>query len=128
MQSITIGILIFVSGLFLPLQNSQHIRYVLIEASCKAGFDALPEYEKEVILSDVFKVEFENAFQVVNAEPDLIVDFEVALEQRFPNSRNQIKDILVYMLNSNKEAQDLYANKIKQFEKDNVGTIQLKIR
>jgi hypothetical protein len=101
---------------------------VLIEAPCKAGFDALPDYEKEVILSEVFKVEFENAFQVVNGEPHLIVDFEVALEKRFPNSRNQIKDILVYMLNSNKEAQDLHAKKIKQFEQANVGTITIKIR
>ena len=65
---------------------------------------------------------------MVNAEPDLIVDFEVALEKAYPNSRNQIKDILVYMLNSEKEAKELYKRKIKHFKMLETGVIDLKIK
>lgn len=128
MQSYIIGLLFFSWTALLPQQKGEHTRYILIEAPCKAGFNALPKFEEEVILSKVFKVEFEDAFQVVNAEPDLIVDFEVALEERFPNSRNQIKDILVYMLNSEEEAKNLYKKKIKQFKLLEIGVIELKIR
>lgn len=128
MQTYIFGLLVFSWFTFVPNQKSEHARYILIEAPCKAGFNALPKYDEEVILSKVFKVEFEDAFQVVNAEPDLIVDFEVALEKRFPHSRNQIKDILVYMLNSEKEAKNLYEKKIKQFKLLEIGVIELKIK
>ena len=63
-----------------------------------------------------FRREFENAFELVNAEPELIVDFEVALDKAYPNSRNQVNDILVYMLNTKKEATELLNRKMKQFK------------
>lgn len=104
------------------------VRYVLIEAPCKPGFNALPKYKEKVILTPVFKMEFENAFEIVNAEPELISAFEVALENAYPNSRNQIKDILVYMISSEKEAKELYARKIKQFKTLETGVIELKLK
>ena len=128
MRALIIAILIFASGITIAQQKREHTRYILIEAPCKAGFNALPNFEEEVILSKVFKAEFEDAFQMVNAEPQLIIDFEVALENEFPNSRNQIKDILVYMLTSEKEAKELHARKIKQFKLLEVGVVELKIR
>lgn len=108
--------------------DEKNTRYVLIEAPCESTFNALPEYTKKVILTKVFKVEFENAIELVNAEPDLIVRFEVALEKEYPNSRNQIKDILVYMLTTEQEANDLYQRKLKQLENLETGVIKLKIK
>ena len=96
-------------------ETEKNIRYILIEAPCKPGFNALPESKEKVVLTKIFKMEFETPFEMVNAEPQLIVDFEVALEKAYPNSRNQIKDILVYMLNTEKEAKELYNRKIKQY-------------
>jgi len=107
--------------------NDENIRYILIEAQCKPGFNALPKYKEKVILTNIFKKEFENAFEVVNAEPELIVDFEVALEKAYPNQRNQVKDILVYMLNTEKEAKELYIRKIKLFQTLETGVIDLKL-
>lgn len=108
--------------------SEKEIRYILIEAPCKPGFNALKDYTVKVIVTKVFKAEFENAFEMVNAESDLIVDFEVALEKEYPNSRNQVKDILVYMLNSEKEAKELFNRKLKQFKTLNTGVIQLKVK
>ena len=73
-------------------------------------------------------MQFENAFEIVNAEPELITSFEVALEKAFPSSRNHIKDILVYMITSEKEAKELYSRKIKQFKALKTGVIELKIK
>ncbi|MCK5277445.1 MAG: hypothetical protein KAQ62_04630 [Cyclobacteriaceae bacterium] len=108
--------------------EEENVRYILIEAPCKANFNALPEYQDKVIITKVFKAEFENAFALVNAESELIVDFEVALENAYPNSRNQIKDILVYMLITEKEAKELYNRKMKQFKTLGTGVIELKIK
>ena len=108
--------------------EEESVRYILIEAQCKPGFNALPEFTEKVIITKVFKAKFETPFDMVNAEPDLIVDFEVALEKAYPNSRNQIKDILVYMLNSEKEAIELYKRKIKHFKMLETGVIDLKIK
>ncbi len=102
-------------------------RYIMIEAPCKPGFKALPDSKEKVIITNIFKVEFENAFELVNAEPELIVDFEVALENAFPNSRNQIEDILVYMMTTEKEAKDLYKRKRKQFQSREIAVIELKL-
>ncbi len=109
-------------------KDKGEVRYILIEAPCKTGFNALPDYKEKVILTPVFKMEFENAFEIVNAEPELITAFEVALEKAYPNSRNQIKDILVYMITSEKEAKELYKRKINQFKTLETGVIQLKIK
>ena len=103
-------------------------RFILIEAPCEAGFNALPEYSNKVILTKVFKAEFENAFELVKAEQDLIVRFEVALEKAYPNSRNQVKDIMVYMLTNEKEAKELLNRKKKQFETLDTGVIELKVK
>ena len=65
---------------------------------------------------------------MVNAEPNLIVDFEVALEKAYPNQRNQVKDILVYMMTTEKEAKQLYSRKIKQFKTLKTGVIELKVK
>jgi len=108
--------------------TEKQIRYILIEAPCKPEFNALKEYSQKVIVTKVFKAEFENAFEMVNAESDLIVAFEVALEKEYPNSRNQVKDILVYMLNTEKEAKELYSRKLKQFKTLNTGVIELKVK
>ena len=107
--------------------KEENVRYILIEAACKPGFDALNDYNEKVILSKVFKKEFENAFDIVNAEPKLIIDFEVALEKAYPNQRNQIKDILVYMLNTEKEAKELHNRKRKLFDTLDKGVIELKV-
>ena len=108
--------------------TEKQIRYILIEAPCKPEFNALKEYSQKVIVTKVFKAEFENAFEMVNAESDLIVAFEVALEKEYPNSRNQVKDILVYMLNTEKEAKELYSRKLKQFKTLNTGVIEFKVK
>jgi len=108
--------------------NEENKRYILIEAQCKPGFDALLEFKEKVIITKIFKEEFENAFELVNAEPELIVDFEVALEKAYPNQRNQIRDILVYMLTTEKEAKELYKRKLKQFKTLETGVIELKVK
>lgn len=120
-------IFLFASVAFGQNKKEENIRYILIEAPCKPGFNALPDYKEKVILTKVFKMEFETPFEMVNAEPQLIVDFEVALEKNYPNSRNQIRDILVYMLNTEKEAKELYSRKINQFKTLETGVIILKL-
>jgi hypothetical protein len=109
-------------------KKDENTRYILIEAPCKPGFKAKNDFKENVIFTKIFKKEFENAFELVNAEPELIIAFEVALEEAYPNSRNQIKDILVYMINSEKDAKALYKRKLKQFEALNTGIIELKIK
>lgn len=104
------------------------VRYIIIEAPCEKSFKALPGSEQKVIVTNVFKMEFENAFAMVNAESDLVVKFEVALEKAYPNSRNQIKDIMIYMLNSEKEAKQLLKRKKNQFKLLDTGVIDLKIK
>lgn len=108
--------------------KEENTRYILIEAPCKPGFKAKNDYKENVILTKIFRMEFENAFELVNAEPELISAFEVALEKAYPNSRNQIKDILVYMITTEKEAKELYNRKIKQFKALNTGVIELKLK
>lgn len=108
--------------------SEENTRYIVIEAECKSGFNALPENDTKVILTKVFKREFENAFEMVNAEPELITDFEVALDQAFPNQRNNIKDILVYMLNTEQEAKELYKRKLTLFKTLKTAVIELKIK
>ena len=128
MKILAVWILLFFSLAFTSIKDKEeNTRFILIEAQCNPGFDALPEFKEKVVLTKVFKREFENAFEMVNAEPDLIVDFEVALEKAYPNSRNQVKDILVYMMNSEKEAKELYNRKLKQFKTLETGVIDLKI-
>lgn len=125
-------LLIALSGEFFSISHDmpeeENVRYILMEAPCTSGFDALPKYKDKVILTKVFKAEFENAFEMVNAESDLIVAFEVALEKAYPNSRNQIKDIMLYMLNTEKEAKDLYNRKKNFFKTLETGVIELKIK
>ncbi len=111
-----------------PSIEEVEVRYILIEAPCKNSFDALPNHEQKVILSNVFKVEFKNPFEVVNAEPDLLIKFEVALEKAYPNSRNQIKDIMIYMLNSEKEAKELLKRKKNLFKTLDTGVLILKLK
>ncbi len=121
-------IILFSSVFGMQSGDDENTRYVLIEAPCKAGFNALPDYKEKVILTKIFKMDFENAFELVNAEPELVTAFEVALEKAYPNSRNQVKDILVYMLITEKEAKELYARKLKQFKTLETGVIELKIK
>ena len=109
-------------------QQEEIARYILIEAPCTPNFNALPKYQDKVIITKVFKAKFENAFELVNAESELVVDFEVALEKAYPNSRNQIKDIMVYMLNTEKDAKELFNRKKKQFKTLGTGIIELKIK
>lgn len=109
-------------------KKDENTRYILIEAPCKPGFKAKNDYKENVILTKIFKKEFENAFELVNAEPELISAFEVALEDAYPNSRNQVKDILVYMMNSEKDAKELYNRKLQQFKTLNTGVLELKIK
>ena len=109
-------------------KKEENVRYILIEAPCKPGFKVKNDYKENVILTKIFKKEFENAFELVNAEPELISAFEVALEEAYPNSRNQIKDILVYMMNTEKDAKELYNRKLKQFKTLNTGVIALKLK
>lgn len=129
MKVLIISWIIFVGVFpgFGPVDDSE-VRYILIEAPCKQGFKALPEAKEKVILTKVFKMEFENAFEIVNAEPELITAFEVALEKAYPGSRNQVKDILVYMLTTEKDAKELYNRKIKQFKTLETGVIELKVK
>ena len=123
-------ILLFISGYTFTSNSDagENTRYILIEAPCKPGFPALPDAKQKVILTKVFKMSFENPFEIVNAEPELITDFEVALEKAYPNSRNQIKDILVYMIAEEKEAKELYKRKIEQFKTLKTEVIELKIK
>ena len=129
MKTLTLALLVFFNiAAFTDNANEENTRFVLIEAKCTPGFNALPEYTEKVILTKVFKKEFANAFEIVNAEPDLISEFEVALEKAYPNSRNQVRDILVYMLTTEQEAKELYQRKINQFKTLNTGVIELKLR
>lgn len=120
--------IIFSSQIAYPSNHEDEVRYILIEAPCKNSFDALPNHEQKVILSNVFKVEFKNPFEVVNAEPDLVIKFEVALEKAYPNSRNHIKDIMIYMLNSEKEAKELLKRKKSLFKTLDTGVLILKLK
>jgi hypothetical protein len=125
---LTLFLLILFNIAFTERKNAdENVRYILIEAQCKPSFNALPEHKEKVILTKIFKKEFENAFEVVNAEPQLIIDFEVALEAAYPNQRNQVADILVYMLKSEKEAKELHKRKRKLFQTLGKGVIELKI-
>ncbi len=108
--------------------KDDNVRYVLIEAPCKSGFPALPGHEKKVILTNIFKVAFDDPFSLVNAEPELISDFEAALEKTWPDSRNQIEDIMVYMLKTEKEAKELYKRKKNLFKMLDTGIIDMKIK
>ena len=117
-----------VNAVFDKKVKEETIRYILIEAPCKPNFDALPEYKEKVIITKVFKVKFENAVELVNAEKNLIVDFEVALEKAYPNSRNQVKDIMIYMLNTEKEAKEMFNRKKTQFKTLETGVIEIKIK
>jgi hypothetical protein len=125
---VLVFVLVNLSICFGQKEPESNDRYILIEAPCKAGFNALPDVDKKVILTQVYKAEFETPFDMVNAEPSLIKDFEVALEAAYPNSRNQIEDILVYMLNTEKEANELFNRKIKLFKTMETGVIELKIK
>lgn len=129
MKIIAYFLLLFLSAGFTSSNNkSENVRYILIEAECKSGFDALPGAKEKVIITKVWKEEFDNAFEVVNAEPKLITDFEVALEKSYPGQINQIKDILVYMLNTEKEAKELYKRKLGLFKTLEKGVIELKVK
>jgi hypothetical protein len=108
------------------LAQEKTVRYILIEAPCKPAFPAPPSGKNKVIITKVFKVQYESPFELVSAEPELISRFEVALEKAFPGSRNQIKDILVYMLVTEKEARELYNRKSKQFKLQEIAAIELK--
>lgn len=128
MKTLLFILLFFVHNVLGQNVVQNEVRYIFIEAPCKTGFNSNSGFDQNVLLTPVFKAEFENAFEVVNAEPELIKEFEVALEQTYPNSRNQIKDILVYMLTSEKEAKALYKRKLNQFEALKTGVIKLKLR
>ena len=129
MKIITFFLVLNLSVGFSPGNNkSENVRYILIEAECKPGFDALPGVREKVIITKVWKEEFENAFEIVNAEPKLISDFEVALEKSYPGQINQIKDILVYMLNTEKEAKNLFKRKLGLFKTLEKGIIELKVK
>lgn len=129
MKSILIILLLLGNVLFAQeTDKEENTRYILIEAPCKPSFPTKGDYKENVILTKVFKMQFENAFEIVNAEPELITSFEVALEKAYPSARNHIKDILVYMITSEKEAKELYNRKIKQFKALETGVIELKIK
>ena len=119
---------LFLLGFAPQNKKSENIRFIIIEAECKPGFSALPDIKEKVIITKVWKEEFENAFAVVNAEPDLVTDFEVALEKDYPHQLNQIEDILVYMLNTEKEAKALYKRKLGLFKSLEKGVIELKVK
>ena len=105
----------------------KEVRYVIIEAECKSGFNALPEYSEKVLLTNVFKREYENAVEMVKAESALISEFEVALQASYPNQGNQVGEIMVYMLTTEKEAKDLHKRKTKLFKTLNKGVVELKL-
>ncbi len=117
-----------VNAVFDKKVKEETIRYILIEAPCTSNFNALPDYKDKVIITKVFKAKFENAVELVNAERNLTIDFEVALEKAYPNSRNQVKDIMIYMLSTEKEAKELFKRKKTQFKTLEIGVIELKIR
>lgn len=110
-----------------PAQEEE-VRYILIEAPCNKSFPALKDEDQKVMLTNVFKQTFENAFEMVNAEPDLVVKFEVALEKVYPHSRNHVTDIMIYMLNTEKEAKELLKRKKNQLKTQNIGVIVLKMK
>lgn len=129
MKAISFFLLLsFSLGFVPPKEKSENVRYILIEASCKTGFNALPDVKNKVILTKVWKEKFENAVEMVNAESTLITDFEVALEKAYPNQLNQVEEILVYMLNTEKEAKELYKRKLGLFKSLEKGVITLKVK
>ncbi|MDZ7607052.1 MAG: hypothetical protein U5K79_16020 [Cyclobacteriaceae bacterium] len=101
-------------------------RFILIEAPCQPTFPAPPSGKDKVIITKVFKVQYDSPFELVSAEPELITRFEVALQKAYPGSRNLVKDILVYMLVTEKEARELYNRKQKQFKLMEIAVIELK--
>jgi hypothetical protein len=119
-------VLILISIVDTVSAQEKTVRYILIEAPCQPTFPAQPAGKNKVIITKVFKVQYESPFELVSAEPELISRFEVALEKAFPGSRNQIKDILVYMLVTEKEARELYSRKLKQFKLQEIAAIELK--
>jgi len=120
-------ILISIGDIALAQEKAEKtIRYILIEAPCQPAFPAPPTGKEKVILTKVFKVEYESPFDLVSAEPELISRFEVALQKEYPGSRNQVKDILVYMLVTEKEARELYSRKLKHFKLLETAVIELK--
>ncbi|NJN28031.1 MAG: hypothetical protein HC819_19700 [Cyclobacteriaceae bacterium] len=125
---VLISFIFFAFASFSQKAAETNVRYILIEAPCKAGFNALPETKEKTILTNIFKINFETPFEMVNAEPQLIKDFEVALDKAYPNSRNQVKDILVYMLNTEKEAMELRNRKLKLNKTLEKGVIDLKMK
>ncbi len=120
--------IVFASQIAFSSGLEEEVRYILIEAPCKKSFNALPEHEQKVIITNVFKVEFKTPFDLVNAQPELIKQFEVALEKAFPNSRNHVNDIMIYMLHSEKEAKELLKRKKNQFKLLDTGVLNLKMK
>ena len=106
----------------------ENTRYILIEAPCKSSFAYGKSDQEKAILTKILKMEFESPFEMVNAEPDLISKFEVALEEQFPGSLNHIEDILVYMITTEKEAKELHNRKTKQFKTRQIEVVELKIK
>jgi hypothetical protein len=121
-----VSLLILISIVDTVRAQEKTERYILIEAPCQPTFPAPPSGKSKVIITKVFKVQYESPFELVSAEPELISRFEVALEKAYPGSRNQIKDILVYMLVTEKEARELYSRKLKQFKLQEIAAIELK--
>ncbi len=120
-----IGLILFSASVVVQAQEKTE-RYILIEAPCQSTFPASPVGKDKVIITKVFKVQYASPFELVSAEPELITRFEVALEKAYPGSRNQVKDILVYMLVTEKEARELYNRKLKQFKLMEIAFIELK--
>ncbi len=109
-------------------QKDEITRYILIEAPCKPSFPSLAKYDEKVVITNVFMAKFENEFELVNAEKDLVAKFEIALEKSYPNSRNHIEDIMVYVLDEQKEAKELLNRKKKLFKTLGTGVIELKVK
>lgn len=118
-------IMLFQAGVVSAQEKT--VRYILIEAPTKAGFPAAPAGKEKVIITKVFKVVYESSFDLVSAEPALVSRFEVALEKAYPGSRNQVKDVLVFMLNTEKEARELYNRKLHHFKLLETPPVELKI-
>jgi len=119
-------VLILMSITYTAQAQEKTVRYILIEAPCQPTFPAPPTGKEKVIITKVFKVQYDSPFDLVSAEPELISRFEVALQKAYPDSRNHVKDILVYMLVTEKEARELYNRKLKQFKLMETAVIELK--
>jgi len=118
--------LILMSITYTAQAQEKTVRYILIEAPCQPTFPAPPTGKEKVIITKVLKVQYDSPFDLVSAEPELISRFEVALQKAYPDSRNHVKDILVYMLVTEKEARELYNRKLKQFKLMETAVIELK--